>query len=264
MNYKLFQVCFEPNQFSEVESPFVAFDNVENKKPELREMYIFNRIIDEGFADDVDAWGVFSSRWNQKLRYPAVEITNAIDANPGNDVYIFNHARIQTALTYNVWEQGEFYHKGIVQVSKKVLEQAGYDSSVLDQVMTDVTCYCSYFVATKEFWKEYIEFLKSIKDKLDELTGEDAELYYSNANYARDPNLTLFPFIIERMFSTFMLIKKPKFYSHAYNYEWYKSQIGDLTEQMRSLYELKKQDIQGWNGARQFYLKNYPQILNCD
>ena len=264
MKYKLFQVCFNQDQLSQVEAPFTLFDNVENKKPELREMYIFNRIMDEGFANDVDAWGIFSSRWNDKLRFPSSEITSAIESNPGNDVYIFNHARIQSALTYNVWEQGESYHKGITYISKKVLDQAGYDSAVTDQVMTDVTCYCSYFVATNTFWKEYIQFLKVIKDKLDSLTGDDAELYYSNANYARDPNLTLFPFIIERMFSTFMLIKKPKYYAHPYNYEWYKPQIGDLVEQMYSLYELKKQNIESWNGARQFYLKNYPQILNCD
>ncbi len=111
MNYKIFQICFEDRQIPLVDPLLTPFDNTSNEKPELREFHSFNRIIDEGFADDLDAWGVFGPRWQSKMRYEANVIKNAIDESEGFDVYIFNHARVQNALTANVWEQGDFTHK---------------------------------------------------------------------------------------------------------------------------------------------------------
>ena len=116
MNYKIFQICFENTQIPQVDPILTPFDNTSNEKPELREFHSFNRIIDEGFADDLDAWGVFGPRWQSKMRYGAEEIKTAIDDNPNFDVYIINHARIQNALTMYVWDQGDYFHPGIKQV----------------------------------------------------------------------------------------------------------------------------------------------------
>jgi hypothetical protein len=131
LNYKIFQICFEDRQIPLVDPLLTPFDNTSNEKPELREFHSFNRIIDEGFADGLDAWGVFGPRWQSKMRYEANVIKDAIDENVGFDVYVFNHARVQNALTANVWEQGEYFHPGIKQVVRSALINGGYDTNVL-------------------------------------------------------------------------------------------------------------------------------------
>ena len=272
MNYKIFQICFEDKQIPLVDPLLTPFDNTSNEKPELREFHSFNRIIDEGFADDLDAWGVFGPRWQSKMRYEANVIKDAIDENTGFDVYVFNHARVQNALTANVWEQGEYFHLGIKQVVRSALINGGYDTNALDAVMTDSTCYCSYFVATKEFWLDYIAFVKDIKARLESLTGEDAEIYHGSANYSRDPSLNMFPFIVERLFSTFLQLRDYKVYSQPYDYDVYRSQINDFSKVLNSLYGIKRMIVERqsqelfehWNLLRLYFAKTHPELFNLD
>jgi hypothetical protein len=273
MKYKIFQICFEQSQIPKVDPLLTPFDNTKNEHPELREFHSFNRIIDEGFADDLDAWGVFGPRWQDKMRHSSQVIVDAIKDNPEADVWIFNHARVQDAFMYNVWEQGEYFHKGIRNVTGTALHNGGYDTTALEVVMTDATCYCSYFIARKQFWLDYIAFVKDVKIHLEALTGHEAEIYHGSANYSRDPNLNMFPFIVERLFSTYLhMFRKYKIYSREYDYSVYKDQVNDFYRIIESMNELKRltltQDspdlFQHWNILRMYFVKTHPQLLNLD
>lgn len=269
MTYKLFYSCFDQSHFGEVDPLMTPFDNTSNKHPELREYHIFDRIINEGAANDVDLWGMFGPRWNIKLRFGTNEIDNAIKNNPGKDVYLFNHARICNALFVNVWEQGEIYHPGIKQVVTAALKTGHYDTSSLNVLMTDATCYCSYFVATHKFWKEYMSFLKDVKIHLDSLSGEYKQMYEGSANYSRDKSLNMFPFIVERLFSTYLHTSNYNIYSHPADYTVYSNQIGHVADYVADIYELKKRissndDLNEWNQKRNFVLQKYSTILSCD
>ena len=273
LNYKIFQICFQQDQISQVDPLLTPFDNTENKYPELREYHNFNRIIDEGFTDNLDAWGIFGPRWQEKLRYSAANIKDAVDHNPGYDIYLFNYGRALAALTQNVWEQSDFFHKGIKRVTIAAFRAGGYDTSVFDKVMTDYTCYCSYFIATKAFWKDYILFVRDIKKKLDELTGEDGEIYNSVSNYHRDQKLGLFPFIVERLLPTFLYLKNYKVYNKPYDCTVYKGQISNThIGALESLYKLKAFSqknsapdiLKCWQILRVFAISERPGILNTD
>ncbi len=90
MNYKIFQIFFEDRQIPLVDPLLTPFDNTSNEKPELREFHSFNRIIDEGFADDLDAWGVFGPRWQSKMRYEANVIKNGMIVSEKAEISLKN------------------------------------------------------------------------------------------------------------------------------------------------------------------------------
>lgn len=279
MNVKLFQICFEKRQLSIVDNLLTPFDNTENKFPELREYHNFKRLLDEGHTKDLDLWGAFGPRWQGKLRYNSQDIFNTIEKNSGYDVYLFNHARVVTALTYNVWEHGETAHPGIRIVAEEMLSRMGYDKQVAKALMTEKnTCYCSYFIATNEFWKEYLDFLTKAKDVLDSLEdGKIKDAYLSSANYERDKELNLFPFIIERLFSTFLLLNpKYKVYSKPYNYDLYNELSAEAINLLTAMNRFKtliaisnqpllEEQLFGcWNQIRFSLIRMYPNILRID
>jgi hypothetical protein len=275
MNYKIFQICFEPRQIELIQSPLTAFDNTANEKPELREYHSFVKATENGSTDGLDAWGFLGPRWEAKLKYSADEIKRAIDENLENDVWIFNHARAVNSLTYNVWEQGEFFHKGLRKVAEEVLTVAGFDNSVINAFMTEHnTCYCSYFVARKEFWKDYIDFLSRIIVATDALPEDVKEIYNNSANYARDNTLNMFPFLVERLFSTFLVLRHSKYkvYAKPYDYSVYESQVGEFTRVLHSLNVLKNHVVEqdseitfnAWNAIRMHFVKNNSELFNLD
>ena len=268
MNYKIFQICFESRQIEQVEAPLTAFDNTSNERPELREYQSFIKANETGATKDLDAWGFLGPRWEAKLKYSAHEIEETIQSNPNNDVWLFNHARVVNALSYNVWEQGEMYHSGLRRVAEEALKIAGYDTNALNTFMTDKdTCYCSYFVARKEFWQDYIQFLSNILDALDKLPEDVKSIYESSANYARDSSLNMFPFLVERLFSTFIVLRHDRYKvcHKAYDYNVYRNQVGDFVDVLTALNDLKTQEnFNQWNAIRMFFAKNNPQLFSLD
>jgi hypothetical protein len=273
MKTKIFQICFESSQLDQVDAKLTPFDNTENKHPELREYYNFLKVIDDGLTDDLDAWGMFGPRWHEKLKVSSDVLFKEIENNPGKDVYLFNHARVQDALFFSVWEQGEYYHPGLKDVAKYILEKLNYDPGVVDEITeSHITCYCSYFVGTTKFWKDYLDFLAKVTKELDSLPEELYNKFNESANYARDKNLTLFPFLVERLFSTFLLLHDYKTHAMLYDYYVYFNQIGEFANVLQSLSNLKTltlkynshEIIAQWDSIRSFVLKTQPQILNLD
>jgi hypothetical protein len=271
---RIFQSYFLPEQLSQIDPLITPFDNTTNTRPELREYHLFKRAIDEGHTNDLDMWGMLGPRWQEKVKYPAIEMWKSIENAPAHDVYIFNHARVVNALTTNVWEQGEYFHKGIKQVARYALEKVIGSGDVVDVLMTDsVTCYCSYFVATKEFWQDYIRFLDQIKAVLDNLPPELNRIYQSSAGYGRDLTLNLFPFIIERMFSTYLsLTPKWKVYRRPYDYSVYANQTGEFYKVLDALNLYKSlgpklnspELFTAWNTMRLHFVRQHPTLFNLD
>ena len=221
----LFQICFEKNQILQVKSPMVPFDNISNERPELREYHSFKKIIDNQHATEL--YGVFGPRFEEKLRYSGKEIYDEIVSNSGKEFYLFNHARIQSVVFLNVWEQGEYFHPGIKKIMRYVLDKNGYDYTVIDSIMTEKQmCFCSYFVATKKSWIEYMRFVDDIKHTLNALPDELATIYHGSANYARDSSLGMFPFIVERLLSTYLKLNSYNVHVKPYSYSLYTEDSG--------------------------------------
>jgi hypothetical protein len=129
-------------------------------------------------------------------------------------------------------------------------------------------------VARKSFWNEYLYFLIKIKEALEKLPEDVKKIYESSANYSRDASLNMFPFIIERMFSTFLILNHDKFKVHSkpYDYSVYKSEVGDFVEVLDALNKMKtyivKHDsaevFDQWNAIRMHFVKTQQQLFNLD
>jgi hypothetical protein len=147
---------------------------------------------------------------------------------------------------------------------------------VISRFMTEsVVCYCSYFVATNEFWADYLKFLEEAKSILDSLEdGPIKDAYQGGANYRRDPNLTLFPFIIERLFSTFLILNPTyQVYHRPYDYSTYSDlspsgvDVFNLLNRIKNVtdscdnHEVQQQLYDSWDQLRRFLIKKHPGML---
>ena len=79
---------------------------------------------------------------------------------------------------------------------------------------SDNFAFCNYFIAKPLFWKKYFEFIDKEMSEINITTQKDEELAKSvdgAANYSRDADLSMNPYIIERLFSLFVILNKGKF-----------------------------------------------------
>ena len=275
MNYKIFQVYYDKKQLDLLDSEFTAFDNTENSRPELREYHIFKLAEASNYTNDLDAWGFVSPLWKHKVRVYPKDFIAWIDSNPGYDVYHINYSRMQEAIAFNVWEQAEWYHKGISDVTKKVLSKMGIDVDFTQMPMSkDTYCMCSYFVATKEFWKNYIAFLDKFYDVANSSEELKSAVFGNSANYRKDTSIGYFPFIVERLFSTYLSVHKQnyKIAYYPYDYSCYKKDIHNLSDLLDGIGSVKHFSMQSgdedlfevWKKMRSIFLKKYSGAMGYE
>lgn len=239
----LYQIFYKPGDMTPMEG-CVPLDNRENPRPDLREYYIFDNFV-ERLIDEcpTDRFGFISPKFEAKTRIKPVQFldfANKVDS----DVVIYNMCKVQEAMYYNVWVQGDRYHPGI---SKLFSEMTGIDPALIFNTRLD-WCFSSYFIASKHFWKGYLYTLRDLKTKFDSRPKND--FYHGSAGYD-DPTLNYWPFFVERWFSTYLFLQKNYVSVEPYPYDYqYLVDLGFCNQHYANTFDalsrLKMQDINKW------------------
>lgn len=218
VNVKIYQAYFDVEQIPHLDPEFTPLDNSQNPYPELREYPLFLKCRDRAKLDNADIWGYLSWKWRQKMpNLSARDILQRIDSNPGYDVYFFNFAK--TTNYYNVWEHGNMCHPHIITIMEKVFPLMGVDPAVLYQPMSnDVSFFALYCAGNSKWWDGLISFTTKFLNSIELLDEDTKRLFNSSALY-HDASLNYFPFIHERLLSTYLFLNRNILKILPYHYE---------------------------------------------
>jgi hypothetical protein len=149
--------------------------------------------------------GLFSPRFTEKTGLTGYSVKRFINANPGYDVYVFDRNVIQPYQFFNIWEHGEHCHPGLKALSSDLFKESGLNFEINQfprQTWKEIA-FCNYWVGNAKFWSEFMLFLDPVLKTLDR-DASGGRKYYRPTEYSREGNYLFIPFILERMFSTFI------------------------------------------------------------
>lgn len=195
-----------------LDAAFVPHDGTKNPFPHYYETYWISRLFEEGLYRQHDYCGLVSAKFNQKTRLAGSEFVEFILKNPGYDVYFVNPYPQLAYFFFNVWEHGEEHHPGLTDLTKRLLESAGYPPLLEDPGRNDhnTLLYCNYWVASKKFWQEYMTFLGPLFRLVqeDERRREFSPYLGLTSYKGTQKDTPYFPFIFERLFSLFLITRE--------------------------------------------------------
>lgn len=223
MNLHIYQICYDEKSKPDENSGIEAFDC--RDKPEFlkREVAHLIRFYDEivKHADNDCYFALFSPRFNEKTGLTIKQVKDFVSNNPNQDIYLFNPFPMHVYLDTNVWENGEYRHKGLKKLTQQLFDMAGVDFSVYAMHRNSIanTVYCNYWVASKPFLDNFIEFVRWLDSTVEQMPDSKKEEYFSTAQY--NTEASFYPFIFERLISTFLLMNpnhssKPYVYSYPF------------------------------------------------
>jgi hypothetical protein len=215
-NIRMFQIYYRPDMLSALDPAFVPYDNTSNERPDLREWWCWNKIHNSYLVRDVEYWGAVSFRFYEKTKISGEKFLEFFKNNPGYDTYYVCPWNIfSVKQNNNVWVQGDVYHPGLSALANEILTKLGFNIDVTQIKMSDAYFYCNFFVANKLFWDSYMKFITSVFEicKIDNSVN-DKLLTIGRSNY-QDKTTPMFPFFIERMTPTYIVLKK--FRALSYN-----------------------------------------------
>jgi hypothetical protein len=207
---KIYQAYTDAQQRDFVCAGAIPLDAAANCAPGTREYELFRMLYAEPAVGDGDEpWGLVSWKFEHKspAGFPVFrDFCRAAFAN-GADCAFINPMIGNEAVYANVWEQGiHCAHTGIEQVAYFLGQRMGIRVTAVSDVST--FAFCNYFVARRRFWDAYFSFIEQALGLLDEEAARGTEvglIYSGSGRYGRDASASMRIFVIERLFSSFLL-----------------------------------------------------------
>ncbi len=202
MSHEIFQIFYDPKQIGNLDPDFTPYDNSKAQDDDRYEFSVFIREYENLDFSKNSHYGFVSWKFTQKAHISGREFSDFIGSNPGYDVYYLNPFPAQTSFK-NVWYQGDHHHPHLLQLTRALFSKANYNTKLLDEKMNPIDfLFCNYWVGSKKFWSQYIEFIRPMFELLQKNALDD-ELRIKLLARADDKiDANYIPFIFERMIST--------------------------------------------------------------
>lgn len=231
MALTLYQSYIGEHQKSFTSPIAVAYDAGVNTGEDQREYELFKAISAQR-KENGEPWGLVSWKFCHKSLISVDEFYHF--AGPlfrsGHDCVFVNPMIGYEAIFLNVWEQWAAGDAHLAKINLFLKEIIG--TKIFAPMTRDCFCACNYFAATPDFWRSYFSFVDEVVEELDRQASQRTEvglIYLAKGKQARDQELTKRPFIIERLFPTFLLMSSPsiKYSGYRYSVDLYKRKFGE-------------------------------------
>lgn len=208
----IYQIAYDESSWLKVrESGCLVLDNMSNERPDWFEYWPIRKFILENDLDDERWYGFFSPRFQEKTGLNASGVAKIIQdiesKSKAVDVILFSPQPDMGAYFINVFEQGEMFHPGHMDIAKETLASIGIDVPIEAMVMDSrQVVFSNYFVAKPAFWKRWFEITENIFDMAE---NRDHPLYdklNGGTSYRNGSHQKIF--LIERIASLILTMEK--------------------------------------------------------
>ena len=191
--------------------------------------------------------GFVSWKFQGKTNISGREFIKFIENHSGYDVYFINPFQGNTYRFKNVWECGDFFHPGLMEIVDYIFRNLNYNIDINKMVNSNQdTLYSNYWVGNEKWWNLYMEFCEPIYSFIE--TSGDSFIHERILKEADSGNKASFiPFIMERMFSTVIFNQRHNLRVIPYSYKSYKRYPISLYPVYRKLEKLKLIELAGGN-----------------
>lgn len=188
---KILQICYNETTRDQTPEGFEVLDNLANERPDWREFWPIRQYLMSHDLDDDVFYGFFSPRFAHKTGLDHSKISEfARQHGRDHDVLIFSPFWDLNSLFLNPFEQGEFFHPGLLACSQLLVDSFGASNAsgrLADLVMhADNTIFCNYFIAKKSFWLRWLELGEHLFRSAEQGGTPIAAMLNKNTFYGQD------------------------------------------------------------------------------
>ena len=185
----------------------LIYPNEDQRRRELQGLECIYKLIKYGEISQDSLIGLFSDSFTKRTGLTDHAVREVIDKNPGRDIYVFSPSQYNRLIFFNVWDQAEFYHEGIIDAAKA--------SGIVSEKETknrseySIWSYCNYWIARKQIFLDLVETMISAEHRLSALGLAVKNTFHRSpvrdkwSGIEKDQNCLL-PFIIERITSVYL------------------------------------------------------------
>lgn len=159
----LYQIYYDQNSKAALDRGFLPLDNTAQERPDWREYYPIRKYLLGNRLQEGAYYGFFSWRLAEKTGLTSADIQTFIKANLDADVAVFCPTFDQSAFFLNVFEQGNLWHPGLMEVAQRFVDDLGLVVDLRTLVMDSTnTVFANYFAAKRPFWIAWLDMTEKL------------------------------------------------------------------------------------------------------
>jgi len=154
---RAFQIFYNDKTRASLDPAFDPLDNSSNERPDWYEYWPIRKYLKGNKLDNSSYYGFFSPLFFAKTDLTGAQVRDFARASPPADVVTFSPFPCHGACFLNVFEHGEFFHRGLAEVASLFFREVDPKVS-LEAVVTHSrnTVFSNFFVARRPFWEVWV------------------------------------------------------------------------------------------------------------
>lgn len=207
MKINIFQICSDGVETDGVASGFVGLFPPRGAQTGWGEYLAIRHFFLNNPIDDDAVYGFFSPGFFADSGLTAADVTGYIESKPDCDAYTFFPFIQNAACFLNVFEEGDFFHRGLISAAQEYLQSIGLEIDLVNFV-TDFrnTTHSNYIVAKPAFWKIWFDLTEKIFEIAESGSTPLAEKF--NTPVFGEGNLMMKQLLTERIASLVLALDR--------------------------------------------------------
>jgi hypothetical protein len=167
----VYQIFYNEESREALDPGFIPLDNTKNERPDWYEFWVIRTFLKEHPLRE-DAWyGFLSPKFVQKTGVRSASLLQALEMVQANaDIVLAPYSWDQLAYFQNPFEQGEFWHPGLLSASQQLFDEIGCKVDLSQLVShSESAAFSNFLVARSSYWIEWLE----LADRFFELVEGD-------------------------------------------------------------------------------------------
>jgi len=184
---RAFQIFYNLATRAALDPDFEPLDNSSNERPDWYEYWPIRRFFAGAQLEEETFYGFFSPRFYGKTRLKAPQVLNFAAQAGDADLVSFSPHPCHSACFLNVFEQGENFFPGFLDVATEVIH--ALDPAFRLQGLCNDSrnvVFCNFFVAKPRFWREWQRIFSRIFELAEARGSRLAEVLNRPIRYVKD------------------------------------------------------------------------------
>jgi len=160
----IYQIFYDQETRKNLDAGFIPLDNSRNERPDWYEFWVIRNYLLRNKLEEDRWYGFLSPSFLKKTGVTSKAVYDLLVEVDGRcDVLLISYSWDQIAYFLNCFEQGEFWHPGLVHSSESFFQASGIDFDMKNYVgSTQNTVFSNFVFGKRNYWEKWLSLANSL------------------------------------------------------------------------------------------------------
>lgn len=160
----VFQIFYSPETRKQLDAGFIPLDNRKNERPDWFEFWVIRNYLLQNKLEEDRWYGFLSPNFLKKTGVRSTDVHDLLNkVDDLCDVVLVSYGWDQISYFLNCFEQGEYWHPGLIDASEKFFQASGIDFDIRQYVgSTQNTVFSNFLFGKRNYWEKWLSLANSL------------------------------------------------------------------------------------------------------